>query len=1148
MLSHLRFHRRGPSNPSSPIPENSPWDATSLQPAQLVPEDGVPAPEIRPRSATSVPFAHGHGQPPPPPPHSPPPPPPQQQSVLHHQPPVLPPIARISSAESDLSIDLGNLESKQREETKPLPRSPYNEGSGFIGGLALQNYRREQQALRPGSLDKKATGSTGSTDSPSFNTHVGVNNFTTRPPPPVKPVKAASSFATPTSLQNATTTGKRPPGARMTSEVQALPTQAVPQDAPRGKKSLPFLKNPMSTLLMRRKTSQNVPDLTLPLRDHDEQPFNDPRIRGTRVHDFSAPRPRKVVSINESTTTLGGEKPRQDNVSPTIEFNSPATEAPPVPPKDDNSLSTRTSSTHSRTVSIDATPSQRSQDSIINQPAVEPRSDRNSQRRKSSIPPPTLSLSRNVSEASARNALSSLPKHMKSTSSRFSFDMVGAAKQEKLLEERHRQRQQERKVDDDGGLRDSRFDDFDEDAFDYDAMDYDDGLEERIPGVNADLDEEDGFNVAEDPDNDQENFAGFVFQRSNPVSELTTPRSAGILPTPRDASGNIIGYAMSQEMLGGPQHPETSLKDQDETPAEQSSEQETPTGLGIQGLGTANEMTEQLPFPQQPQTITTEKVLDKDDELYFNDGLIHDFDGEGDGSAFDESIFDLEDTDRYGRPIPGLFANALSQRQTAEETKKRESDMTSRLSAQSELSQSTAHTSLSADLQSKPAAQGVEEEIPRLEERQSSIVGLQATEQDQIDVYQAALAAAAHQAAASGKFRRDSSPAPPAELTVTSPTTSGSPRSQLHPDELDDHECDNELSSGLDDYELDDDDIIAEANASALANDSDGWYGQEFGFYSAPTPVHPHHAPSVLTEKNLYQYSHGGYFGPSGVNRSTSGRIVSREPNLTPITERSEYSNRNSIMSLGIPQSASNNGPLQSPGLAQLAMMADDDNMSLSALLRLRSKAWGGSQASLVSSRDGSPSDRNGATSPWSQEQFGMASSHGRKNSAFSTFSQDSTGAGSGSGSPTLTMSIPGIPNNTIPPLNVPSNSNPASTTSPVSAPVFSPLQPSSACPPVFEDEEMSPLDERRTDAGSASTSTSGTLSKQFNDNMSPIIGVPSQKRPGMGHRHRGSADSISYTKDEEGGETRWIMERRRTAESGEIEILGRQVVDKGRI
>jgi len=50
-------------------------------------------------------------------------------------------------------------------------------------------------------------------------------------------------------------------------------------------------------------------------------------------------------------------------------------------------------------------------------------------------------------------------------------------------------------------------------------------------------------------------------------------------------------------------------------------------------------------------------------------------------------------------------------------------------------------------------------------------------------------------------------------------------------------------------------------------------------------------------------------------------------------------------------------------------------------------------------------------------------------------------------------------------------------------------------------------------------------------------------------HRYTGSAESISYLKEDDpvSGE-RWILERRRTGESGEVEFLGREVVSGGRI
>tara|TARA_R110002033_G_scaffold135462_1_gene174997 strand:- start:168 stop:428 length:261 start_codon:yes stop_codon:yes gene_type:complete len=47
-------------------------------------------------------------------------------------------------------------------------------------------------------------------------------------------------------------------------------------------------------------------------------------------------------------------------------------------------------------------------------------------------------------------------------------------------------------------------------------------------------------------------------------------------------------------------------------------------------------------------------------------------------------------------------------------------------------------------------------------------------------------------------------------------------------------------------------------------------------------------------------------------------------------------------------------------------------------------------------------------------------------------------------------------------------------------------------------------------------------------------------------HRYTGSAESISYTKDEDpAGGPRWILERRRTGEDGEVE-LEREVVKGG--
>ncbi|KAK8093617.1 hypothetical protein PG997_000302 [Apiospora hydei] len=1210
MLSHLRFHRRGPSNPTSPNPDSTSWD---VQPAQLVPDDSsVPAPDIRPRSTTSAPQSqHAQARPQSPPLTSPPPPPQPQQAPPpppSQAPPSLPPIARVASvseteySESVYSVYVGDPESHPREEPRSEPRSdarpPLVEQNSFLGGL---KYRREQDAAaaaaattspRAGPSERSPSYSLDSRNSSRPN----IASAVTSPPgrPPLRSSNAGSSFVSPTDLQHNTTTGKRPPGARVKTEPAPMVNQTVTPNPPKGKKSLPFLKNPMSTLLMRRKTSQNIPDLSLSLLNDRGKTSYEP-IRGTRVHDFSAPRPKKPVSNNVSPmvpteqTVPEALQPNKDDLSP------PQRPAPPVPPKDDREQSGRSSASirSRRPVSVDGGSMMQSESKSTALSASASRRitlmDPQDMRRKSSVPSSiSTALSRNMSGMSGmsnKDVLSALPRHMKSTSSRFSFDMMGAANAEKLLEEKHRQRVQERQSEI-PDHRDSRFDDFDEDPFEYDDLDYDDGLEERIPGVNADYDEEEEGIYEEpveeyDPDNDQENFAGFVFQRSNPHSTLASPQDATMAATPRDAEGNVIGFAMTQ---GTPdinnrlsqlsvQAPEPS---QPHSPVAQALlSGDSPTGLGIQGLDAAIHESDRS-SPQQSQQKETSAPaplppLQPDDELYFGGAGLE---GEGDGLAIDEALFDLEDTDQYGRPLPGVFASALARRQAAEaaeEQAKRESDdVTSRLSGATAITQSTAHTSVSvapnqeplpADNQlennEKSSPDGLEQPVP----------GCAATTvMDNMAAYQAALAAAAHKAAASGKFRRDSDPPLPADVTITSPTTSGSDHSNDNINSFDDYEFDDGFDdgfgNGLDDYELDDDAIIAEANASALAHDSDGWYGQEFGFYAAPAQPIPTRNPNPGSDTSPF---YGGFFGSNnGLARSKSGHLISREPNLTPITERSEYSNRNSIMSLMSPTTNRELSSLQSPGLAQLAMMADDDNMSLSALLRLRSKAWGDSQASLASSRDGSPSDRNNdISSPWSpegREQIPNHDMYGRKNSAFSLWSQSAeSGAASGSGSPTLTMSIPTLPNNSnvppVPPLNPAAvGANPNLAAGPVPSaipqPLFSPPPPPTTFPPVLEDEEVSAEDDfdDRASAASAVLKPSPISSADYSLS-SPKPGVPSQKRPGMGHRHKGSADSISYIKEEgDGSEPRWVLERRRTAESGEIEVLEREIVEGGRI
>ncbi|KAH7320270.1 hypothetical protein B0I35DRAFT_431057 [Stachybotrys elegans] len=1201
MLSHLRFHRRGHSNPTSPVPE-LPSSPVGGQPSSPFFPDALSPPDTRPQSSSS--------------------------SAL---PPKLPPITRVTSADGDAElVDLRDLRLDHQQDVdvatppqqqqpqphphpQPMPRSPYNGDSGFIGGVALRNYRRDMAAQAANRSDSSdyIVGNSGDSQAAAYGSRPPPSTTDTtttaasRPPAqPLRQNKGTTSFVSPSEMHSnsAAPVGRRPAGTRLTSEQQVPWTGTTAVEAPKGKRGLPFLKNPMSTLLLRRKNNHNVPDLLpLPLSTPAEEPTYDPRIRGTRVHDFTTPRRKNIASSQESIVSkppaksdaaaaaapslsqsvdavdaglrdAGFQRRQTSNASDSAQSGSlsmasqsmmmsssmssdrtrfslvdepamPNQAAPPVPPKDDVPTSTarRSNSQASFTKGADSVTFSKAHPSV--------RSIRTTHSTNRSL--------RSVSGMSTRDAMSALPRHMKSTSSRFSFDMIGAAKQEKLLEERHRQREAERQVTDPPGPRDSRYDEFDDDGFDYDAMMDDDGLEERIPGVNADYDDEeddyfieddevghagninsmDGMNGMDNMSNMDNSYSNFVFQNSNPASSLASPNSAGILVTPRDAHGQVIGYAMTQEtprLQSFPNSPYNPITG------------EASPGLGIQGINMqAPKPIESSDTAGPTHTVpgdavpTGPKSKTKDD-LYFDDGLIGFEDEfaeelaappEWDAAPFDESIFDLNDTDQYGRPLPGAFAQAQNLRRAASQAQpKRDSDMTSRFSAQSGVTQSTAHTSMSVD----PAQPQVAYE-EKLDPIVSDAVPTAPAATGTVDAssaaaplmaaYQAALAAAAHEAAASGKFERGGSPI----QQEAGPQDGGSPKTPEKRMPVQDYEYENDEYSAayedMDDFELDDDAIIAEANASALANDSDGWYGQEFGFYANPMNQHHNLSGSSPSQSGNYGYANGGFFGPKGVDslgRSTSGRIVCREPNLTPITERSEYSNRNSVMSnLGLPP-WSPATQIQSPGLAQLAMMAErgDDQMSLSALLRLRSRAWGGSQPSISSSREGSPKSEH---APW-----GPNVGHGRKNSMFSNMSRDSDNA-SLSGSPTLTMGMSFLSSPPLPMGAPADNGNMMGMPKHGGRPDVGPQQ----------------IDTTFSSKPDHSAPLSAVSEVSTSETVSPTI---PEKRPGIGHRHKGSADSISYTQEGDKGEKRWVMERRRTDEWGEVEILGREVVEGGRI
>jgi hypothetical protein len=195
MLSHLRFHRRGPaSNPTSPLPDQQPPSPFASQPPSFSP-DSLRSPDNRPPSSSS--------------------------SAL---PPSLPPITRVTSTESepppperrrDVEMPL-SPEPRQQPPSRPTYAS---NDSSFIGGVALQNYRRgvaSPMGNRPENSDGTAGTNSESRPSrprPSPSVSASHLDAPSRPPPqPLNQLKSASTFSTPTDLYHGSpaTTGRRP--------------------------------------------------------------------------------------------------------------------------------------------------------------------------------------------------------------------------------------------------------------------------------------------------------------------------------------------------------------------------------------------------------------------------------------------------------------------------------------------------------------------------------------------------------------------------------------------------------------------------------------------------------------------------------------------------------------------------------------------------------------------------------------------------------------------------------------------------------------------------------------------------------------------------------------------------------------------------
>jgi len=742
------------------------------------------------------------------------------------------------------------------------------------------------------------------------------------------------------------------------------------------------------------------------------------------------------------------------------------------------------------------------------------------------VPPPVTSppkaTSRKISASDLCFQSAGLPKHLGSTASRFSFDLagVGSATQEKLLEDRHKKKATTRTLGPQGKVRhvgnheenaDDREDE--EEDYMYDDINDDDNLEERIPGINADAEEflpSNGHDSLRDP----QLHANLEAAVGRPIiPDVTASDSSRVVQGLAESSiksKQIQGVVASQSGLAHEGSMESS-----KTEAASLMSYCDPSDVDFDNVPTPQE-TRTSPGPSSTIGLPTPNT-DYDD-LYYDDGVIAQ-PQEADTYRFDESVFDDETSMFYehlNQKITAPLNNGLSNSASGDPSSwsARDADgHNAGLITQLRNHQSTDVAQLSL---AGPSFSTLGQQGPQDAQQQRGKPGLSQTvglTQDNLAAYHDALAYATHQATTSGQYAGMRGPGQilPQNLQVSvSPLNSTShpgetpERNKIRFDQDDDVFPLDTFGENGDEFDYDDamedDPIIAAANAEALENDDEGFYGREFGFYAASSG------------SSEAQYAHGGYLGarrPDGLTRSHSGRVDFQEPSLTPITERSELSNRNSIISLslyGPPSSAHpvgpHSAPLPSPGLAQLAdlmhLRPDDDDLSLSALLKLRRGAWAGSSASLDSSA-------------------------GSAHSSASPVTYANALGGTAAGLYGLATAVP-----------------PGSSYSPVS----------SKGNVSFDDDDG----DGSTSAPASPTITLQTHAAQPVDSSPVRRGAVAVGGRGKGGHKRNSsgADSVSYIKekDDEGeGGVRWVVEKRRTAaDTGLVEVLGREVVVGGRI
>ncbi|KAF2136734.1 uncharacterized protein K452DRAFT_302515 [Aplosporella prunicola CBS 121167] len=998
VFSYLRpHHRRTTSQPTTPEP---------------------------PLSANSVNSPVAHYQ------DIPPPPPRLHDNASNHSsspvspfPPILPPIPRIASRSKQHPTSAKEHAGNTSQGGTPGPDGHLQAQPSPDSGASADS-RRDARRRQSSSAISAPTGLRVKGQRPNYSSHSAEQPST---------FAAAESASTSMPTNSPFMSQSSLPSVLSAAEKSASGKGSTSGQHSRSKKSF-NLRNPMS-LLLRRRSGQAIPNLSdESLVSHKSQVVPamaladdfDPSIRGNIVHDFSAPKSRRTHSydahIRDSSRLDAEVKQQTDDESPSKrdrshtpvfkeEFDTTESEdkkresavraetlanqdflarnafpeQPDHPPPPPPPFAKRRSLPPPLQLDSDAA-------GLAPVPEASPSPTTGSPNGSNAIKTPPQSRSRATSgsmDPSFQPA--GLPTHLTSRASRFSFQIAGvnSSEQEELLEERHKQRaaaKAREKADSKLAGDDEDGDEEEEDMYDYDNMDGG-GYEEEIPMLGDDYG--DGFGGFSSDTGLADSLPAYDFSSFNRVpytNPLSPIAASDTLGTPADVQGNALSNAMMQGLAQAQQRSPLGAH-----PVTADEESETNVhGLGLMDIGPgaaegdigAGHLTPEV-SPAFPQESGSKGPVLEDDDFYFDDGLLDEPSPEEGEHTFDESAFDDPNSGLYERPAP--VPKSLSEDAEAAKDPEENPDL--------QEEQEPGKHALAPHPSMKQLSRNFQSGDPFDFKSPAD--------------YFSALAEAATKAEAEGRFVRKNSVATTTDVSIYSqdeeaeqsrPATaavrestesapslvqdssrvSGATENFLastYPDtEYESFDQDfggdpygDSYGDDYGDYDsaLEDDPMIAAANAEALANDFDGEYGSEFGFYAN-------------AYNNGAEVTNGGYFGPSGLGRSVSGRNAVREPNLTPITERSEYSTRNSFIGLGhFTGPGSANPALPSPGLAQLARMSPyglppgedefaDYDMSLEQLMKLRKGAFGAGAGPTSSPGGGSAASSPRNSSPLS--------------------------------------------------------------------------------------------------------------------------------------------------------------------------------------